>query len=497
MNANIKGVLNDLKDGVCSIFKGKPDPQNIYSMNGRVPFGQGLAFGIQHIFAMFIANIAPILIVFGYIGLLGATGEYASYASNAVRGAIFIAGIGTIIQLFFGARLPIVIGTSFTFVGLFMSFYEGAPNVFDPVASVDAYYTIMASIIVGGLFIAVLGPFVKWWGKIIKPIVPAIVVLGIGLSLLSVGAEYFLGGSSAIADLSISNAQFACYVIVGLFTLLVGILWSLFIKGIWKNLNIIIAMIAGYLLALIFNYTVAPGIIDFSTLQVNSIADVINVPMPLDFTKLVFKPIPIVLTCLIFLVATVEGIGDSSAVCSGGLNRQITYRELGGVLTVDGFSSMLAGMFGSLPLTTFSQNVGIVSQTKMVNRFTIFIGACFLVLCGFFPPLANFLLTIPYCVLGGAILIVFGSIAVTGIKMIVELGFNEKNSMITALSICLGYGITLVSAFSDRLNAGGEVLQNLYIIISNPVLNMFVIALLFAWILPEDMHFSFKKDKQK
>lgn len=154
-------------------------------------------------------------------------------------------------------------------------------------------------------------------------------------------------------------------------------------------------------------------------------------------------------------------------------------------------------MFGSLPLTTFSQNVGIVSQTKMVNRFTIFIGACFLVLCGFFPPLANFLLTIPYCVLGGAILIVFGSIAVTGIKMIVELGFNEKNSMITALSICLGYGITLVSDFADRLNGGGEVLQNLYIIISNPVLNMFVIALLFAWILPDDMHFSFKKDKQK
>lgn len=487
----LKSIFSDFKSGVVSIFKGKPDPQNIYSIDGRVPLTQGVVFGIQHIFAMFIANIAPILIVFGTIGLLNAPTEYTSFASNAVRSAIFIAGIGTIIQLLFGARLPIVIGTSFTFVGLFCSFYKGVPNVFSQ-ESIDAYYTIMASIIIGGIFIGVLGPFVKWWGKIIKPIVPAVVVLGIGLSLLSVGAEYFLGGSAVISS-DISNNVYVFYILVALFTLIIGIIWSLFIKGIWKNLNIIVAMVLGYLLALIFNYTVAPGMLDFSALSFNTVTDFINVPYFVDFSKLRFEPLPIVLTCLVFLVATVEGIGDSSAVCKGGLNRSITQRELGGVLTVDGFSSMLAGMFGALPLTTFSQNVGIVAQTKMVNRFTIFIGACFLVIAGFFPPLANLLLTIPYCVLGGAIIIVFGSIAVTGMSMIKDEGFNEKNIAIVSLSICLGFGITLVSSFFNRLNSGGEALENLSIIISNPVINMFIIAMILSWVLPNDMHISFKK----
>ena len=503
---SFKALMADFGHGVTSVFKGKPDKDNIYKKDGRVPFGQALAFGIQHIFAMFIANVAPILIVFGFIGLTGngIPAEYADFASNAVRGCIFIAGVGTIIQLLIGARLPIVIGTSFTFVGLFQSFYHGKPFTFTPGATVEAYYTIMACIIIGGLFIALIGPLVKYWSKLLKPIVPAIVVLGIGLSLLSVGASYFLGEEFTVIKDSITTPgalelvpNYVYYIVVAGVTLLVSLIWNLCAKGVWKNLNIIVAMVVGYLLALIFNFTVCPGIIpvDWGTkFAVDSVGDVINVPIPIDFTQLVFKPVPIIMTCIIFAVASVEGIGDSSAVCEGGLGRKITPRELGGVLTVDGLSSFLAGIFGSLPLTTFSQNVGIVSQTKMVNRFTIFIGACFLVLCGFFPMLANLLLTIPYCVLGGAIIIVFGSIAVTGIKMITKVGLDEKNTLILSLSICLGFGITLMSRFMSALNTAG--LQNVATIISNPVLNMFLISVVLSWILPKDMDFSFKKKKK-
>lgn len=487
----IKNFFIDLKNGIVSVFKGNAKKENIYSVDGKVPLLQGIVFGIQHIFAMFIANIAPILIVFASIGLMNAPNEYASFASNAIRSAIFVAGIGTIIQLLLGARLPIVIGTSFTFVGLFASFYKGTPNTFSP-QSIDAYYTIMACIIVGGLFVAIISPFVKYWRKIIKPIVPAVVVLGIGLSLLSTGAEYFLGGSTIINS-SIPNSEYFLYILVAFLTLLVGLLWSIFIKGIWKNLSIVIAIIFGYILALIFNYTIAPGMIDFSALKFNELTDFINVPYFIDFTKLRFEILPIILTCIVFLVACVEGIGDSTAICKSGLNRDISNRELGGTLFVDGFSSALAGCFGALPLTTFAQNVGIVTQTKMVNRYTIFLGALFLVLAGFFPPLANLLLTIPYCVLGGAIITVFGSISLTGMKMIKEEGFSEKNVTIVSLAICLGFGLTLVTSFFNRLENGDAFMQNLKIIISNPVINMFVIALILSWLLPEDMHISFKK----
>lgn len=474
----MKDFLLDLKEGIISVFKGKPKEENLFSLNGRVPLKRAIPFGLQHVLAMFISNITPLIIVFGALDIYN-----TSLSTQAILGSLFMAGIGTIIQLLIGARLPIVIGTSFTFVGIFITIGLSSGG------GVDGYYTILGSILAGGLIASFCCLFIKWWGKLIKPIVPCIVVLGIGLSLLKSGATQFLGGSSilsSIANGGSSPVPYYFYLIAAMITLISSILWQIFAKGTMKNLNIIFGIIVGYLFCLCVN-----GMIDFSLLKINSIKDVIMYPSFVNVGKFKFELVPILLTTLCFLISTVEGIGDANAICSDGLKRNPTNREITGVVVTDGLNSSVCSFFGTLPLTTFAQNVGIVTQTKVVNRFTIFIGGIFLIICSCFPLLANFLRTIPECVLGGTMIVLFGSILVVGMKMCSKVGFSEKNVLIISLSICLGFGLTLVSDFFSLLN--NYNLKYLSDLLSNNVLNMFIISFILSWVLPEDMNFSFKK----
>ncbi len=474
----MKNFINDLKQGIFSVFTGPAKAENLFELNGRVPLKRAIPFGIQHVLAMFVANITPLIIVFGAIGIFN-----TELSTSAMLGSLFMAGLGTIMQLLIGARLPIVIGTSFTFVGIFSTIGISAGG------GVTAYYTILGSILVGGLIATFCTFFVKWWGKLIKPIVPCIVVFAIGLSLLQSGATQFLGGTTVLGTLASgdkSAVPYYCYLIVAFVTLSAAILWQILVKGVWKNLNIIFGIAVGYLVCLCI-----PGMLDFTNLKIDSIKDVITYPHLIDVSKLIFKPLPILLTTICFLMAVVEGIGDTNALCAGGLNRTPTNREITGVLVFDGFNSFLCSFFGTLPLTTFSQNVGIVAQTKVVNRFTIFIGAIFLIITSFFPVLANFLCTIPDCVLGGTMVILFGSIVVVGMKMASEIGFSDKNILIIALSICLGFGLTMVDNFFIYLKSVN--LTYISDLLSNNVLNMFIIAFILSWILPEDMNFSKKK----
>lgn len=464
------------------MFKGPSDPDNLFRLDGRPPLKKAIPFGIQHILAMFVANITPLLIVFGTLGIYG-----TQLATQAMLGSLFMAGVGTIMQLLIGARLPIVIGTSFTFVGVFCTIGLSAGG------GETGYYTILGSVLVGGLIATVLCLFVKWWGKLIKPIVPCVVVLAIGLSLVQSGATQFLGGSAVLQTLASggeTSVPYWCYILVSCVTLVAAILWQIFAKGVWKNLNIIFGIAVGYIVCLCI-----PNMLDFSAMKVTSVQDVVTYPHFVDVTKMRFDVLPIVLTTVTFLMAVVEGIGDTNALCAGGLGRTPTNREITGVLVFDGFNSFLCSFFGALPLTTFSQNVGIVAQTKVVNRFTIFIGAIFLVIASCFPIVGNFLCTIPDCVLGGTMVVLFGSIVVVGMKMCSEVGFSDKNVLIVSLSVCIGYGLTLVSDFFTFLNGVG--LKYLANLLSNNVLNMFVVAFVLSWVLPENMTFVWKKSKQK
>ena len=495
----MKNFFIDLGRGIKSVFKGPASKDNLFNVDNRVPLKNAIPFGIQHVLAMFAANITPIIIVFSALGLLG-----TDFAIYSMLGALFMAGIGTVIQLFIGARLPIVIGTSFTFVPIFITIGLSAGG------GEAAYYTIMGSIIIGGLFATVFSLFYRWWGKIIKPIVPSIVVLGIGLSLLASGANSFFGGTTIISNViqtgeTGTGVPYFCYIIVALVTIIAALLWSLFIKGVWKNINIIVGIAVGYIVSCCI-----PGMVDFSGMAIDSHAlvgphGIFDFPHFLNVGKLIIAPVPCILTSVCFICVIIEAIGDTTALAVSGLNRNPTPRELGGALAFDGFNSTVGALFGALPLTTFSQNVGIVAQTKVVNRFTIFIGASFLLIASFFPPIANFIYSIPDVVIGGTMVILFGSIAVIGMKSISEIGWSDKNILITAISVCLGFGITIANVqIGDHVALSVNLFKNMNIgwlsdLLSNNVLNMFVLSFILSWALPESMHISLfhKKDNNK
>ncbi len=425
---------------------------NIYTLDEKVPFWRSVPFGLQHVLAMFVANIAPIFIVAGACSLS------PEETASLIQTAMIIAGIGTLIQLFavyiIGARLPIVMGISFTFVGVFCD-----------IGVRFGYGAVIGAILIGGVIEGILGIFAKYWRKIIAPIVSACVVTAIGFSLLKVGAESFGGGSGADGFGSWQNW------LLGAFTLLVCICFEIFAKGTWKQLSVLVGLIAGYILALCL------GMVDFSALT-----DVKIIAFPKLFPyKPVFNVSAIVSVTLIFLVSATETIGDTSAMTSGSLGREPSDKEISGALACDGLVSSLSACLGCLPITSFSQNVGLIKMTKVINRYTIATGAGILILAGIFPAIGAVLATLPSAVLGGCTIMMFGNIVVSGLQMIANCGFSKRNINIAALSLCIGLGFTqvpsLFSIFPDIVYT---------VFAENCVAVVFLSAIIFNLVLPKE-----------
>lgn len=437
--------------------------ENIYSLDGRVPLGKAIPFGIQHILAMFVANIAPIIIVAGASGLSGK--DLAMLLQNCM----FVAGIGTMIQLYpvwkIGARLPIVMGVSFTFVSI-LCFVGGTYG----------YNTVIGAVLVGGIVEGTLGIFAKYWRKIISPVVAACVVTTIGFSLLNVGANSFGGGVGAEDFGSAKN------LLVGTFTLICCLLFNIFAKSFWKQLSVLFGLAMGYILAIFM------GMVDFSGLMDSGI---ISLPKILPFAP-EFNLSAILAVVVIFLVSATETIGDTSAMVVSGLDRDITEKEISGSLACDGYMSSVSAIFGCMPITSFSQNVGLIAMTKVVNRFTIMTGAVCMLLCGLFPPLGAFFSTLPECVLGGCTIMMFGSIVVSGIQMMIRCKLDQRNTMIIALSLGIGIGFTQVPAiFSIFPQMVQEVLA------TNCVAVVFIVAVILNLLLPKNMEVEKIKAKEK
>lgn len=426
---------------------------NIYRLDGKVPLGKAVPFGLQHILAMFVANIAPIIIV------AGASGLDTSQSAMLIQSAMVIAGIGTLIQLFplwkIGSGLPIVMGISFTFV-----------SVFCYIGPTYGYNAIVGAILVGGIMEGILGLFAKYWTKLITPIVAASVVTAIGFSLLSVGASSFGGGSGSEAFGSASNW------ILGTITLLCCLLFNIFAKSYWKQLSVLFGLVIGYIVALCM------GMVDFSALQSTS---VVALPSVLPF-KPEFNMNAIVSVVLIFLVSATETIGDTSALATSGLDREASPKEISGSLTCDGFISALSSLFGCLPITSFSQNVGLVAMTKVVNRFTIATGAVIMIIAGIFPAFGALLATLPDAVLGGCTIMMFGSIVVSGLRMIGNCGYSQRNITIVALSLSTGIGFTQVP---EIFAIFPQVVQNVFA--QNCVAVVFLVAIILNLVLPQNM----------
>ena len=431
----------------------KTDIQNIYQLDGKVPVAKAIPFGLQHVLAMFVANIAPIIIVAGACGL------DTSQTASLIQTAMIIAGIGSMIQIYsiwkIGAKLPIVMGISFTFV-----------SVFCFIGPTYGYDAIVGAVIVGGLIEGLLGLFAKYWVRLISPIVAASVVTAIGFSLLSVGATSFGGGSGAEDFGSVQN------LLLGTITLICCILFNIFAKSYWKQLSVLFGLIIGYIVA------ICMGIVDFSAV---TSAGIISLPKVLPFWP-EFNLGAIISVLVIFLVSATETIGDTSALASSGLNREATTKELSGSIVADGFVSSISGIFGCLPITSFSQNVGLISMTKVVNRFTIFTGCIIMVLAGFFPVFGALLATLPDAVLGGCTLMMFGNIVISGLQMIAKCGFSQRNITIAALSLSIGLGFTQVP---EIFAIFPQIIQNVFA--ENCVAVVFLVSIILNLILPKDM----------
>ena len=425
---------------------------NIYTLDGKVPLLKSIPFGLQHVLAMFVANIAPIMIVTGACGL--STQEMASL----IQTAMLMAGIGTMVQLFtvwkLGAKLPIVMGISFTFVSVFC--YVGPQW---------GYEAVIGAVIVGGIIEGLLGLFAKYWRGIIAPIVSACVVTAIGFSLLSVGANSFAGGVGAADFGSAQNW------ILGTITLVACILFNVFAKGHLKQLSVLFGLVVGYIVALCM------GKVDLSSLEGVAL---VALPKIMPY-KPVFNINAIISVVMIFLVSATETIGDTSAMTNTVLGREASESEISGSLACDGLISSVSACFGCMPITSFSQNVGLLAMTKVVNRYTIATGAGILLLAGIFPAFGAVLATLPEAVLGGCTIMMFGNIVISGLQMIGDCGFTQRNITIAALSLSIGLGFTQVP---DMFNVFPTLVRTIFA--ENCVAVVFLAAIIMNLIMPQE-----------
>ena len=425
---------------------------SIHELDGRVPLAKAVPFGLQHVLAMFVANITPIMILAGVVGL------DKSISAALIQNCMIIAGIGTLVQLYpiwrIGSRLPIVMGISFTFLSLAIG-----------IATTKGMGTLMGAVIVGGVVEGCLGLFPNKWTKLIPHIVAATVVTAIGFSLLPIGANSFAGGQGAADFGSWQNW------VVGTVTLLTCLIAQMINHQMVRSLSVLIGLIVGYLLALCM------GMVDFSGL---SDVSIVSLPTLLPFTPEFHLDTILAIVC-VYLVSATETIGDTSAICSGALGRNVHEKEMGASVACDGFVSVVAGLFGCTPITSFSQNVGLSAMTKVVNRFAIATGACILILGGLFPLVGSLLATIPQAVLGGCTIMMFGSILFAGFQMMARCGFSQRNMIIVSLSLSVGLGFTSVT---QLFSIFPQIVQTVFA--ENCVAVVFLLAVILNLVLPKE-----------
>lgn len=455
---------------------------SVYELEGRVPIGHAIVLGLQHVMAMFVGNLTPLLIIGGMCNL----GD-AGLMRPILQNAMLIAGLITLVQLFtigpVGARLPIVMGTSSGFIGVCKGIVTSMGG------GVVSYGAIMGACLIGGIFEGILGFCLKPLRKFFPSVVTGTVVMTIGLSLISVGINSFGGGNSNHDFGSLQN------LFVGMVVLLVIIVLQNFTKGITSTASILIGIIVGYIVCAImamvlpttYQYidpetqetitATCSWVINWSKVAEASWFEIPKI-MPI---KMVFDARAILPILIMFIVTAVETVGDISGITEGGLDREATDKELSGGVVCDGFGSSVGAVFGVLPNTSFSQNVGLVGMTKVVNLFTISMGAIFLILCGLIPKISALIEIMPQSVLGGAAVMMFSSIVVSGIKLITKDPVTPRVVTIVAASLGFGYG----------LGSTGDVLNQLpafisYIFGGSGIVPAAVVAIILNIAIPKD-----------
>ncbi len=399
----------------------------IYQLDGKPPLGTAIPLGLQHVLAMFVGNITPVIIISGALHLP------IEQKTFLIQCAMLVAGVASLIQLYpigpIGARLPIIMGTSFGFLAVCLSIATkyGLPGV-------------LGAALVGGFFQVFLGFILKYIRKYFPPIVTGIVLITIGLSLVGTGMKYFAGGVGAKDFGSIQNFLLGTIVLVTIIGL------QYFTKGITSKASILIGLIVGYIAAILM------GKLTFAAIGAAvGAAHWFSLPMPLQF-GFEFHADAILQICIIYVISSIETVGNVSGICSGALGRPATEKEISGSVVADGAASIFAALFNVMPSTSYGQNVGIITMTKIVNRFTVATGAIFLIICGLFPKIGAIIAVMPTSVLGGAAVMMFTMLIVSGINQAAEEPLKGRNATILAASIGLGIGFALVPDASKYFN---------------------------------------------
>ena len=396
--------------------------EELFKVDGKTSVGETLPLALQHVVAMIVGCVTPAIIVASVAGL----SEQDSVI--LIQAALTMSAITTLIQVFpllrtgkiaIGSGLPVIMGISFAYVPTM----QAIAGRFD-------IATILGAQIVGGIVAVFVGIFIKQIRKFFPPLITGTVVFAIGLSLYPTAINYMAGGASNESYGSWENW------LVAIITLCIVTALNHYGKGIWKLASILIGIIAGYIISLFF------GMVDFSAV-VN--ASWFALPKPMHF-GIKFEPSSCVAIGVLFAINSIQAIGDFSATTTGGLDRMPTDEELNGGIVGYGLSNIVCAFFGGLPTATYSQNVGIVGSTKVVAKRVFETSAIIILIAGLIPKFSSVLTTIPYCVLGGATVSVFASIAMTGIKLITTAPMDFRNTTVVGLSIALGMGVTQANA---------------------------------------------------
>ncbi|RHR04900.1 purine permease [Clostridium sp. AF20-17LB] len=452
-----------------------------YEFYGKMPLKQAIPLGLQHVLAMFVGNLTPLLIICGACGISGSE-EFAHLQVSLLQNAMFVAGVVTLVQLYaigpIGGKVPIIMGTSSGFIGVFKSVADTMGG------GVATYGAIMGASIIGGLFEGVLGAFIKPLRKFFPSVVTGTVVLSIGLSLISVGVNSFGGGSSAKDFGSAEN------LLLALFVLIVILMVKHWTKGLTSNSAILIGIIAGYAAAVIMglllpNSGITADGAEYTkawVLNWNKVAEASWISIP-EFlpVKPVFDVRAIAPIIIMFIVTAVETVGDISGVIEGGMDREATDKELSGGVICDGIGSSFAALFGILPNTSFSQNVGLVTMTKIVNRTALASGAVFLILCGLIPKLGAIISIMPQAVLGGAAVMMFSSIVVSGIQLITKEHMTPRNLTIVSVALGVGYGMGANTAILAQTPQAVQLIFG-----GSGIVPAALVAILLNLLLPKD-----------
>ncbi|MCH1482790.1 MAG: purine permease [Alphaproteobacteria bacterium] len=434
------------------------DPARIGDPDYELPMGPRVTLGLQHVLAMFASNVTPSIIIAGAAGFAFGSADMVFL----IQMAMLFAGIATLFQTIgfgpVGARLPVMQGTSFAFVPIMIG-----------VVKSSGMAALMGSVIVAGIFHAVLGTFIGRIRHWFPPLVSGMVITTIGLYLIPVGIRYAAGGA---ADFQVNNPNWGDFShwSLALVVIIVALGCKFFTRGLTSSAAILIGLFAGYLVG------IATGAVNFGSVGK---AAWFAIPMPMKY-GLEFNAAAIIGMCLISIVSAIETVGDISAIAKGGAGREATDKELAGGTYADGLGSALAGVFGGLPNTSFSQNVGIVSMTGVMSRGVVTVGAIFLIICGFVPKIGAVVSSMPIEVLGGGVILMFGMVVSAGVSMLSTVNWSRRNMMILATSLSVGLGLQAVPKSMQHLP------DMLGMLMTSGLLPVAVLAVVMNLLLPED-----------